>query len=83
MSPANRPLRAMLAADPGLVHARGGDGQTPLHFARTVEIADLLLGCGAEIDALDIDHASTPSQWRGGERPDVAAHLVSRGAAAA
>jgi ankyrin repeat protein len=74
-------LRAMLARDPGLVHARGGDGQTPLHFARTPAIADLLLGHGAKIDALDIDHASTPAQWLGELRPEVAAHLVSRGAA--
>ena len=26
-------LRELIAHDPGLVHARGGDGQTPLHFA--------------------------------------------------
>ncbi len=75
-------LWAMLEEDSGLVHARGGDGQTPLHFARDVEIADLLLAHGAEIDALDIDHASTPAQWLGESRPLVAAHLVSRGAAA-
>lgn len=75
-------LRAMLAAGPSIVHARGGDGQTPLHFACTPEIADLLLEHGAEIDARDIDHASTPAQWLGESRPQVAAHLVSRGAAA-
>lgn len=75
-------LRAMLAADPSLVHARGGDGQTPLHFARTSEIADLLLAHGARIDALDVDHGSTPAQWLSEPGPVVAAHLVSRGAAA-
>ena len=75
-------LRAMLAADPSVVHARGGDGQTPLHFARTPEIADLLLAHGARIDALDVDHASTPTQWLSESRPAVAAHLVLRGAAA-
>jgi ankyrin repeat protein len=74
-------LRAMLGADPSVVHARGGDGQTPLHFARTPEIADLLLEHGAGIDALDVDHGSTPAQWLGESRPEVAAHLVSRGAA--
>jgi hypothetical protein len=36
-------VRECLAADPQLVHARGGDGQSPLHFASTVEIAGLLL----------------------------------------
>lgn len=74
-------MRAMLARDPALVHARGGDGQTPLHFARTPAIADLLLAHGADINALDIDHASPPVAWLGGARPDVAAHLVARGAA--
>ncbi len=75
-------LRAMLSADPSLVHARGGDGQTPLHFARTPEIADLLLAKGADISALDIDHHSAPAQWLATSRPQVAAHLASRGAAA-
>ena len=74
-------LHAMLAVDPTAVHARGGDGQTPLHFARSVQIADLLLEHGAEIDARDIDHGSTPAQWLGESRPLVAAHLVTRGAA--
>src|SRR5262245_44223907 len=31
-------LRELVEADPALVHARGGDGQMPLHFASTVEI---------------------------------------------
>jgi ankyrin repeat protein len=75
-------LRAMITADPSAVHARGGDGQMPLHFACTVEIADLLLAHGAEIDALDIDHGSTPAQWRSESCPTVAGRLVSLGAAA-
>src|SRR5206468_4577683 len=33
-------LRELISADPALVHARGGDGQTPLHFASTLEIAN-------------------------------------------
>ena len=45
-----------LAADPALVHARGGDGQTPLHFASSVEIAAYLLDQGTDIDARDVDH---------------------------
>ncbi len=75
-------LQAMLAADPNIVHSRGPDGQTPLHFARTIQIADLLLASGAAIDAPDIDHASTPAQWLSESRPEVAAHLVKLGAAA-
>jgi ankyrin repeat protein len=74
-------LRAMLDQDPSLIHARGGDGQMPLHFARTREIADLLLLRGADINAKDVDHASTPAQWLATSRPDVAAYLLSRGAA--
>src|ERR1051326_1175738 len=29
-------LRELITANPTLVHARGGDGQTPLHFASTI-----------------------------------------------
>jgi ankyrin repeat protein len=83
-------VREILARDPQLVHARGGDGQLPLHFAATVDIAALLLDCGAEIDARDIDHESTAAQymacsrqymeWREPYRHDVARFLISRGA---
>lgn len=52
-------LRELVAADPDVVHARGGDGQTPLHFTSTVEVAEFLLANGAEIDARDVDHEST------------------------
>lgn len=72
-------LVALVQADPSLVHARGGDGQTPLHVARTVEIARFLLDHGADIDALDVDHESTPAQYLIREHPDVARFLVERG----
>ncbi|MDQ4081249.1 MAG: ankyrin repeat domain-containing protein [Gemmatimonadota bacterium] len=72
-------LDELLSADPTLVHARGGDGQTPLHFAKTVEVARYLLDRGADIDARDIDHEGTPAQWMVRDRPDVARHLVERG----
>jgi len=71
-----------------VVHARGGDGQTPLHFASTIEIAEFLLENGADIDALDIDHESTPAQYMlrvdqkrhyPKDRRDVARYLVARG----
>jgi ankyrin repeat protein len=75
-------LRSLIAADPAAARARGGDGQTPLHMAATVEIAQVLLDAGAEIDALDVDHESTPAQYAIGERTDVARVLVSRGAQA-
>src|SRR5262249_10761783 len=54
-------LRELISADPGLVHSRGGDGQTPLHFASTIESAEYLLDYGADIDARDVDHESTPA----------------------
>jgi len=72
-------LRDLIAADAGTVHARGGDGQTPLHFAATVEIAALLVAHGADIDAVDVDHESTPAQYMLRDRPDVARSLVRRG----
>ena len=72
-------LRQILEADPGAARMRGGDGQTPLHVARTVAIATYLLEHGAEIDALDLDHESTPAQYLVRDRPDVARFLVSRG----
>lgn len=72
-------LRAMIYADPTLVGARGGDGQTPLHFAATVAIADYLLDHGADIDARDVDHESTPAQYMIAKRQDIARHLIRRG----
>ena len=75
-------LRQLLAADPGLVHARGGDGQQPLHEAATVAVADLLIDHGADVNARCIDHKSTPAQYALAERPDVCRRLLERGAEA-
>jgi ankyrin repeat protein len=73
-------LAALVAGDPSLVNAKGGDGKRPLHFARTIEIARFLLEHGAEIDALDDDHDSTPAQHLIGDGPEVAGFLVAEGA---
>jgi hypothetical protein len=73
-------LATLVARDPALVHAKGGDGKRPLHFARTIENAQFLIEHGAEIDALDDDHDSTPAQHLIGDHPDVAGFLVSKGA---
>ena len=78
-------LARMLDTDPSRVHERGGDGKMPLHFARSREVVDLLLGRGADIDGRDVDHRSTPAQWmldrkRGAGRYELAAYLVERGA---
>lgn len=75
-------LRTLVDADSALVHARGGDGQQPLHEARTVAIAGFLLDRGAGIDARCIDHKSTPAQYALVDRPDVCRHLLERGATA-
>jgi len=80
-------LRTILDAEPARVHERGGDGQTPLHFARSRAVVDLLLERGADIEARDVDHRSSPAQWMlerkpGAGRYDLARHLVERGATA-
>jgi hypothetical protein len=81
-------LRTLVAVDRRVVGARGGDGQTPLHFASTAEVAAFLLESGAEIDALDVDHESTAAQYMlrvlqkrhyPWDRQEVARYLVSRG----
>jgi len=81
-------LAELVAADPEAIHERGGDGQTPLHFASTVEIAEFLLAHGADIDARDVDHESTAAQYMlrvdqkrhyPHDRQDVARFLATRG----
>ena len=74
----------LLDADPALVNAKGGDGGRPLHFAASVEMIDLLLDRGAEVDARDVDHLGTPAQWmmpQPGEPLDCVRRLVERGTA--
>ena len=73
-------VRQLIDADPTLVNAKGGDGKRPLHYASTVEIAAFLLDHGAEIDALDDDHSSTPAQYLVSDRPEVCQFLLARGA---
>ena len=73
-------LQTLVNADGALVHARGGDGQQPLHEARTVEIADFLVDRGAGVDVRCIDHKSTPAQYALVDRPDVCRRLLERGA---
>jgi hypothetical protein len=80
-------LARMIAENPARVHERGGDGQTPLHFATSRAVVDLLLDAGADIDARDVDHRSTPAEWmldqkRDAGRFELARYLVERGASA-
>lgn len=78
-------LVRLIDEDPARVHERGGDGQTPLHFARSRAVVDLLLARGADIDARDVDHRGTPAEWmldrrRGAGRFELARYLAQRGA---
>jgi ankyrin repeat protein len=72
-------LRELISSNPDLVRARGGDGQMPLHFANTIAIAEFLLDRGADIDARDVDHESTPAQYMIRDRQEIARYLVRRG----
>jgi ankyrin repeat protein len=73
-------LKKLLEQSTELVHERGGDGVTPLHFANSIEVADLLILHGADINARCVDHYSTPVQYLAACRPQVAKHLIDRGA---
>jgi len=73
-------LRELVENDRALVHARGGDGKTPLHYAKTVEMARYLVERGAAVNARDVDHESTPAQYLVRDAPDVVRDLIARGA---
>jgi ankyrin repeat protein len=62
-----------------VVASPGGDGQTPLHFAGTIEVAEYLLAHGADCNALDVDHESTPAQYMVRDRQEIARLLVKAG----
>ena len=80
-------LQELVVADPAVVHARGANGQTPLHFASTAEVARYLLDQDADIDTCDLQHESTAAQhmlrvvqarhYRR-DRQDIARYLVAR-----
>ena len=74
-------VKSILEANPGAVNERGGDGKTTLHCAATQAIAALLLDHGADLRARDVDHASTPLQYRIADE-EFSRFLVSRGAEA-
>jgi ankyrin repeat protein len=72
-------LAAILRATPQVVHERGGDGKTVLHCAATREIAELLIDHGADLNARDVDHGSTPLQHLIADE-GIARLLIERGA---
>ncbi len=69
------------ADDPSIISRRGGDGKTPLHYATDPAAMDWLLERGADLEARDLDHASTPLQWHlGAHNAEAARELAKRGA---
>lgn len=72
-------LQSMIAADPALINARGPDGKTPLHCAKSVTVAAFLVSKGADLDAKCVDHESTPAQYLAVSHPEIARYLVQRG----
>jgi ankyrin repeat protein len=72
-------LKTIIRARPEAVHERGGDGKTVLHCAATRESVDLLVDSGAELEARDIDHGSTPLQHLIADE-GIARLLIERGA---
>ena len=72
-------VQDFLDAEPTLVNARGGDGQTPLHVAATIEIVNILLDQGADHSVRCLDHSATPVQYAV-SNPETCRHLILRGA---
>ena len=74
-------LESAYERDKTIINRRGGDCKTPLHYATDPAVMDWLLARGADLEARDLDHASTPLQWHLGARNhDAALELVKRGA---
>ncbi len=73
-------LEELILSNPDVVNAPGCDGMTPLHFAATPRIAELLIEHGADINLRDRDHNGTPVQWTMRRRPEVCRYLLENGA---
>ncbi len=73
-------LEALIRENPDVVNAPGCDSMSPLHFAATPRIAELLLKHGADINLRDRDHWGTAAQWTMRRRPDVCRYLLDQGA---
>jgi len=76
-------VRALLAANPRLVHARD-TGATALHFAALTNdrpMADALLAAGADLNARDDNFQMTPIGWANEEgHEEMVHHLYEQGA---
>jgi len=73
-------VQVLLAENPSLIDAKGPNHANPLHFASTVEIAELLLTHDADPEARDI-YGKTPAAMAaayGNRRRDVAKYLMEK-----
>lgn len=77
-------VRKHIERDPLVVHQRGWIGDTPMHWAchnGHVEIVEMLLDAGADIEADEINcYGGKPLQWASECRTDVVKLLLERGA---
>ena len=73
-------VKTLLAENSELVNVLGCDGMSPLHFAATPQIAEILLSHGADINLRDRDHNGTPAQWTIRKRPEVCRYFLEQGA---
>lgn len=74
-------VRDFLAGDPSLARAHGPEGATPLHLATTVELAQLLLDHGADINVPDHYTKRPPVGWGWGPKRDpIHQFLIAKGA---
>ena len=76
-------VASFVRSDPALARACTFDRRTALHFCRIVEVVQVLLAAGADIDALD-DSGETPLQWISatGRYKPVCRYLIAQGAKA-
>ena len=77
-------VRKHIDRDPLAVHYRGWIGDTPLHWASHnghVEIVEMLLDAGADIEADEINcYGGKPLQWASEKQDAVVRLLLDRGA---
>lgn len=76
-------VEALLAEDPSRAVMRGVGGATPLHYAATSDVAQLLVARGADVTATD-DAGWTPLEataFSGAARRDAARWLLDRAGA--